>query len=63
MGFIACWGIMVILTAFLLCQPLAYNWDQFILGGKCANERAAFIAVGVLLYNSGLWTATRASDK
>ncbi|KAJ5807009.1 Satratoxin biosynthesis SC1 cluster protein [Penicillium riverlandense] len=48
MGFVACWGIMVILTAFLLCRPLAYNWDQSIPGGKCANERAAFIAVGVL---------------
>ncbi|KAJ5087816.1 Satratoxin biosynthesis SC1 cluster protein [Penicillium angulare] len=47
-GFIVCWGIMVILTAFLLCHPLAFNWDQSIPGGKCANEPAAFIAVGVL---------------
>lgn len=47
-AFIICWGTMVVLTGFLLCTPLAFNWDPTIPGGKCANERAAFIAVGVL---------------
>ncbi|PLB55928.1 hypothetical protein P170DRAFT_433400, partial [Aspergillus steynii IBT 23096] len=47
-GFILSWGIMVILTAFLLCRPLAFNWDQTIPGGHCANQKATFIAVGVL---------------
>ncbi|KAJ5287208.1 Satratoxin biosynthesis SC1 cluster protein [Penicillium angulare] len=38
---IICWAVI----GFI---PLAFNWDQSIPGGKCANEPAAFIAVGVL---------------
>lgn len=38
----------MVLTAFLLCTPLAFNWNQTIKGGRCANQPATFIAVGVL---------------
>lgn len=48
MGIIIAWGVMVVLTAFLLCRPLAYNWDPTIPGGTCANQDATFIAVGAL---------------
>lgn len=47
-AFIAAWSIMVILTAFVLCQPVAYNWDDTIPGGKCADQPAAFLAIGIL---------------
>lgn len=47
-AFVISWGVMVLLTAFLLCTPLAFNWDQSIPGGRCANQKATFIAVGVL---------------
>lgn len=33
-----------ILVAFLICRPLAFNWDQTIPGGHCGNEMAAYIA-------------------
>lgn len=47
-GFISCWGVMVFLTGLLMCTPIAFNWDQTIPGGKCADQRATFMAVGVL---------------
>ena len=47
-GFILSWVAMVILTAFLLCTPLVFNWGQTIPGGRCANQKATFLAVGVL---------------
>ena len=33
-----------ILVAFLICHPLAFNWDQTIPSGHCGNEIAAYIA-------------------
>ena len=33
-----------ILVAFLMCRPLAFNWDKTIPGGHCGNEVAAYIA-------------------
>lgn len=47
-AFITAWSTMVILTAFVLCQPVAFNWDNTIPGGKCANQPAAFLAIGIL---------------
>lgn len=48
MAVIVAWSTMVVLTAFLLCRPLAFNWDPTIPGGKCGNQPATFIAVGAL---------------
>lgn len=39
---------MVILIAFLLCQPLAFNWDQTIPSGHCGDQNSAFLASGVM---------------
>ena len=39
---------MVILEAFLLCQPLAFNWDKTIPGGFCADQHAAYISAGII---------------
>lgn len=47
-GFIVSWGIMVILTGLLMCRPFAFNWDQTIPGGECADQKSTFLAVGVL---------------
>jgi hypothetical protein len=47
-AFIAAWSIMVVLTAFVLCQPVAFNWDNTIPGGKCADQPSAFLAIGIL---------------
>ncbi|KAI0858072.1 hypothetical protein F4860DRAFT_527435 [Xylaria cubensis] len=40
--------LLVILVAFLLCRPLAFNWDTTIPGGYCGNRNAAFLASGIL---------------
>ncbi|MCJ1264136.1 hypothetical protein MMC22_004007 [Lobaria immixta] len=33
-----------ILAAFLICRPLAFNWDITIPGGHCGNKVAVYIA-------------------
>ncbi|KAI1391512.1 uncharacterized protein F4822DRAFT_427359 [Hypoxylon trugodes] len=35
--------VSAILNTFLLCQPVEYNWDKLIPGGKCENELASYI--------------------
>ncbi|KAJ8131472.1 hypothetical protein O1611_g2156 [Lasiodiplodia mahajangana] len=40
--------LLVILIAFLLCQPLAFNWDTTIPGGHCGNRNSAFLTSGIL---------------
>lgn len=35
-----------ILAAFLVCQPLPYNWDTTIEGGHCGNEFLFYILTG-----------------
>jgi hypothetical protein len=47
-AFTTAWSILVILTAFILCQPFAFSWDSTIPGGKCSDQTAWFIAIGVL---------------
>jgi hypothetical protein len=42
------WGVSVVVEGFLLCRPLAFNWDQTIPGGKCGDRNAAFVAAGAL---------------
>ncbi|KUI73848.1 hypothetical protein VM1G_09423 [Cytospora mali] len=39
-------GLATILSAFLQCQPLAYNWDQTIPGGHCGNQVLSFEITG-----------------
>ncbi|KAL8719872.1 MAG: hypothetical protein Q9181_008000 [Wetmoreana brouardii] len=32
------WFIAFIVSQFLTCRPLAYNWDKTIAGGRCINS-------------------------
>ncbi|KAI3397962.1 hypothetical protein diail_10038 [Diaporthe ilicicola] len=41
------WMLVVVLGSFLICQPLAYNWDQTI-GGHCGSSITLWVCHGVL---------------
>ncbi|KAI2608560.1 uncharacterized protein GGS25DRAFT_490794 [Hypoxylon fragiforme] len=50
---IVCWALMAacllwalgdLLTVFLLCRPLAFNWNKLI-PGRCGNINAAYLSV------------------
>lgn len=42
------WCSTVILCSFLLCRPLAYNWDPTLPGGICGDRVASYVSTGVL---------------
>ncbi|KAI1093241.1 hypothetical protein F5B19DRAFT_491574 [Rostrohypoxylon terebratum] len=42
------WALAAILSAFLICQPFAFNWDRSIEGGTCGNAMISWITTGVL---------------
>lgn len=48
MGVTVCWAIATILAGFLICKPLAYNWDQSIPGGHCGDQVSSFTGTGVI---------------
>lgn len=48
MTVIFCWMVSIFLETFLLCRPLAYNWDTTVAGGVCGNRNAAYIIAGSL---------------
>jgi hypothetical protein len=39
------WFIGDQIAAFMVCRPVAFNWDQTIPGGRCGNAEAAYIAI------------------
>jgi len=39
---------MTFFVALFICQPIAFNWDHTIKGGKCGSQTVSFITVGVL---------------
>jgi hypothetical protein len=41
------WSASVILETFLLCRPLAYNWDTTIKG-SCGQRNATYVVAGTL---------------
>lgn len=41
------WAASVILETFLLCRPLAYNWDTSI-AGTCGDRNATYVVAGTL---------------
>lgn len=41
-------AIGTILGALLQCQPIAYNWDQTIVGGHCGNQVLSYEITGTL---------------
>lgn len=42
------WGLSIVLESFLICQPIEFNWNPTLPGGKCGNRNAAFVVAGVL---------------
>jgi hypothetical protein len=45
MIWVVLWFIGDMIAAFLVCRPVAFNWDQSIPGGHCGNAEAAYIAM------------------
>ncbi|KAF3761233.1 hypothetical protein M406DRAFT_221390, partial [Cryphonectria parasitica EP155] len=41
------WMASIVLETFLLCRPLAYNWDTSI-EGVCGDRNAAYVIAGVM---------------
>ncbi|KAH9886860.1 hypothetical protein F4778DRAFT_757944 [Xylariomycetidae sp. FL2044] len=41
------WGLATMLVTFLLCRPLAYNWDTTIPGGSCGDTLASWESTGI----------------
>lgn len=39
--------IVVILEGFLLCNPVDYNWDKTIPGGRCEGQNTAYLVAGI----------------
>ncbi|KAJ5143706.1 uncharacterized protein N7515_002493 [Penicillium bovifimosum] len=42
------WALSIILESFLICHPIAFNWNPMLPGGGCGNRNAAFVVAGVL---------------
>ncbi|KAI1134845.1 hypothetical protein F5Y05DRAFT_192585 [Hypoxylon sp. FL0543] len=42
------WALVAILSAFLICQPFAFNWDKLIAGGSCGSAMVSWMVTGVL---------------
>ena len=40
-------GTAFIIEEFLICRPLAFQWDKTI-DGVCGNQRMAFLVPGVI---------------
>ena len=47
MAIVWAWSVSVILETFLLCRPLAYNWDTTIRG-TCGNRNATYVVAGTM---------------
>ncbi|TVY37228.1 Satratoxin biosynthesis SC1 cluster protein [Lachnellula subtilissima] len=46
-SFIGAWTVGSVLAPMLICRPIAYNWDRKIKDGKCSNQTASFVTIGV----------------
>ena len=40
-------GATVILGACLICQPVSFNWDQSIPGGRCGDQKSFDLFIGI----------------
>ncbi|KUJ23478.1 uncharacterized protein LY89DRAFT_728223 [Mollisia scopiformis] len=47
LAFIVCWALSVVLETFLLCRPVAYNWDTSIKG-TCGDRNTVYVSAGAL---------------
>jgi len=48
MAFAICLAVIIVLQAFLICRPFAFNWDPYIPGGKCGNQIAGYKAQAII---------------
>jgi len=48
MGISACYCISVFLEAFLICKPVAYNWNKKIKGHCDSNAKETYLAAGII---------------
>jgi hypothetical protein len=48
MALIAAWAIGTVVAGLTICQPIAFNWDQTIPGGKCGDQVLSFTITGVV---------------
>ncbi|KAL3420924.1 integral membrane protein [Phlyctema vagabunda] len=46
-GILVAWALSVILETFLLCRPLAFNWDPTI-DGVCGDRNTVYVSAGAL---------------
>jgi len=42
------WAMSIVLETFLLCRPLAFNWDPTIPGGVCGQRNKVYVSAGAL---------------
>ena len=54
MVIVVLWWVSVVLEEFLLCRPLAFNWDRTIKGGVCGDIMGAYIAAGIINLSTDL---------
>lgn len=47
MALTVCFNTVVVLEAFLLCRPFAYNWNRTI-DGSCADKKKAWLSAGII---------------
>ncbi|KAI1331459.1 hypothetical protein F5Y16DRAFT_422985 [Xylariaceae sp. FL0255] len=48
MGAAILYSLSVLLETFTLCQPVQYNWNKNIPGGKCADQGLALLLSGII---------------
>ena len=46
-AFVAAWNVANIITALVICQPIARNWN-FNLPGKCGSQPQFYTSMGVI---------------
>ena len=47
MGLSVAFMLMAILINFLICTPVALNWDDFVQG-HCGNQRTTYFSTGII---------------
>lgn len=47
-GVTLAYWLSTVLTAFLICRPLAFNWDKLAIKGHCGNLAAYYLSTGIV---------------
>jgi hypothetical protein len=46
-GLIVAYFVACFIAIFAICRPFAFNWDQSIAGGRCANIMASYRYISI----------------